>query len=113
MIMEIVVQAKTESIFLSDKTELIFSKDKIRILHQGVTIETKLLPDISPIKVINTKALFNNNYTLRINKLGIIEESLILLDDGDTKKSLYIPSVGRIVILDYHTTIDHIYKAIL
>ena len=113
IIIDTIVQAKTESIFLNDNVELVFFKDKILTKHKNIIIEETLLSDASPIQTINKNTLFNKNYTLHINKFGIITESLMLLKEGEHQKSLYIPSIGRMHIIDYYTTIEHVYKDIL
>lgn len=112
-----IINAKTEAkslaIFNGEQLDLIFYPQKIIISnHEKVYKEHLLSHDFNIVKV-NDKSLINGFYTLSVNKIGLSEECLIKVQNDNTYKIIYLPTIGKPLILDEDIDFAKIHKEYL
>lgn len=112
-ITDAVLQAKSDSLYTGESRQLIFYKNKIELKNKEGVEKVLELDDSFPIISINEEIMHPKGIVLSVNSFGLIEESLLIIDNMDTTKSIYIPSIGKILAFDYFITIQDIYDNIL
>ncbi len=112
-IADIFMEAKAQSVFAGKRVVMEISSDQLR-LQVNKEEESVLEFDSSfRITAINNQEIAQNFYSISINRLGITEDLLLYCTDNQQEKSLYLPSIGTVILLDNFVSYETLYKEIL
>jgi len=112
-IVRIAMEARSRAILLNDSVRIELRRESIRILHKDTILyNTRLEGDVE-LDALNEKVIDRKAHSIVVHHLGIINESVIWLQQGSRQTTIYLPAIGAPKIYDDYISLEVIHKELL
>ena len=112
-LVRIAMDARSRAILLNDTVSIELQREYIQILHKDTILyKTRLEGDVE-IDALNGEIVDKKARNIAIHHLGIIDESVIWLQQGKRQSTIYLPAIGGPKIYDKHISLEVVHKELL